>query len=221
MFVPTKFFAQLKRQPNVLDTLLSSGSHIRTLYRAEFDQKGFVSNQQQLDLVVSLWLPTEAIADHIYLGEGGLQEVETKQAEHFIAQHKTSMSNLGLENRTLLSRQLEDLTEEEPTLVYDFTFGQWSRSERDCAYFQITRDLDSSDFWIEFSGEATNPPYTEPQLQALHEAHFHAPGFGIDLDDEPRYNPNHWIWVEDYSEDQVSDFVREVFLSGFGAEPIA
>jgi hypothetical protein len=197
---------------------------ITALYRADFDDKGYVSSQYQLDAALQLWLPTQAVADFVYLGEGNLEYVNRAEIEAYFGSVFSDWAETYRPGRIALARQLDDLTEENPSLVYDFYFAQWSKSAHDCAYFQVQLDSpDLASWWIEFSSDRFNSPHlTAKQRDAIDGAGFDEPVFAQiateDLSgDMLHYSPNHHKYMSSASADQVVDLIRGVLIQGFDA----
>lgn len=197
---------------------------IETLYRAEFSDDGYVANQYQLDAALQLWLPTQAVADFVYLGEGALEYVNRFDIEAYLSNAFPEWAGSRQPGRLGLAFQLDALTEEHPYLVYDFEFAQWSKSPNDCAYFQVQVDSpERNSWWIEFSSDQfNNPALTEKQRRAIWRAGFDAPALtssdALDSSYEMlHYSPNHHKIVHHASADQVVDLIRSVLIEGFDA----
>lgn len=199
---------------------------IIALYRADFDDEGYVSSQYQLDAALQLWLPTHAVADFVYLGEGNLQYVERADIEAYFVSVFPNWATARHAGRIGLGRQLEDLTVEDPSLVYDFYFAQWSKSPHDCAYFQVQADSEEANVWlIEFSSDRFNSPHlTSKQREAIIEAGFHEPTSTRTDSDDYEYelpddysSPNFHLRINHASADQVVDKIRGVLIHGFDA----
>lgn len=196
------------------------------LYRADFDDEGYVSSQYQLDATLQLWLPTHAVADFVYLGEGNLQYVDRADIEAYFASVFPNWATTNKPGRIGLAHQLDDLNEENPSLVYDFYFGQWSKSQHDCAYFQVQVDTEYfNEWWIEFSSDRFNSPHlTSKQREAIIEAGFHEPtstrtdGEHYEYEHLDDYSsPNFHLRLNHASADQVVDKIRGVLIHGFDA----